>query len=231
MGIIIRTLYNNQDWQAPCKNPYKDAACRSCFDPNVAIRGPRPADEICSGNCWERNICVKYSWGCTPKGRTFGVRAYIGMKVFFVYKQLDGNYTLWGMSTVRSIDNTPLEEGGDDEKGFAFIHFNPFKALPRDKWVRDLTDRQLVGESWLMGRYRYIDARRESHLEQLIEGREAERPREDTVITSPANTLILEVQITPTINEKLDRIADEEGRQKDEIIREAIAEWLKGRES
>lgn len=230
MGMIIRTLYNNQGWQTRCESPYKDRKCRLCFEPNVNIRPPTVTDEVCTGNCWERNLCVKYRWGCTPQSRTFGGRAHIGMKVFFVYKQLDGNYTLWGETTVQSIDDRVLEEGEDDEKGFAFIHFNPFAALPEDKWVKDLTDRQLVGEKWLMGRYRYIDTRRESYLEQLIEGGKAKTGAEGSSVTPPSNAVTFTIQIMPNINDKLEKIAYKEGRQKDEVVREAIAEWLKGRE-
>lgn len=229
MGIIIRTLYNNQDWQAPCNNPYREG-CRLCFEPNVNIRPPSVNDEICTGNCWERNLCIQYRWGCTPKGRKFGGRAYIGMKAFFVYKQLNRNYTLWGKTTVQSIDDRIFEDGEEDEEGFAFIHFSPFEALPRDKWVRDLTAQQLVGEEWRRGRYRYIDAGSESYLEQLIEGGKSERRPEGPIITPPPSSATLNIQIMPNIEEKLEEIAYKEGRQKDEIIREAIAEWLKGRE-
>ena len=230
MGIIIRTLYNNQGWQAPCNSPYKDMGCRLCFEPNVNIRPPSVADEICTGNCWERNLCVKYRWGCTPQGRTFGGRAYVDMKAFFVYKQLDGNYTLWGKTTVQSIDDRVLEEGEDDEKGFAFIHFSPFEPLSKDKWVRGLSAQQLVGKRWLMGRHRYIDTGRETYLEQIIEEGKSETRPEGPIITPPPSGMTLNIKIMPNIEEKLEEIAYKEGRQKDEIVREAIAEWLKGRE-
>ena len=230
IGIIMRTLYNNQGWQSPCISPYKDRECGLCFQPNVHISPPSVTDEVCAGICWEKNLCVKYRWGCTPQGRTFGGRAHIGVKVFFVYKQLDRNYTLWGKTTVQSMDDRVLEEGEDDEKGFAFIHFDPFQALPKDKWVRNLAAQQLVGKKWLMGRYRYIDTGRESYLEQLIEGGKAEKRSEGPLVTPPPNTITLNVRITPNIDDELGKIAYKEGRQKDEIIREAIAEWLKNRE-
>ena len=226
MGILIRTLYNNQGWEGLCNSPSKDRSCSLCFEPNVNIRPPSPSDEICTGNCWERNLCIKYRWGCTPQGRAFGKRAYIGMKAFFVYKQSDGNYTLWGKTTVQNIDDKVLEDGEDDERGFAFIHFTPFEPLPKDKWVHNLTAYELVGEEWRQGRYRYIDGKREAYLEQLIEGTLAERPIEP----SHSGDLTLSIKIMPNIEEKLEEIASKEGRQKDEIVREAIAEWLKGRE-
>lgn len=231
MGIIIRTLYNNQSWQAPCDNPYKDTGCGFCLMPNVAIKPPSINDEICTGKCWEQSLCIKYRWGCTPRGTTFGGRAHIGMKAFFVYKQLDGNYTLWGKTTVQSIDKKIIEEGDEIiEKGFAFINFSPFEALPKDKWVRDLTAQQLVGKKWLMGRHRYIDTGRENYLEQLIERITTERRAEGPIITPSLNNSSLIIKLKPNILEKLEEIAYKEGREKDEIVREAIAEWLKGRE-
>jgi len=227
MGIVIRVLYNNQGWQALCKSPYKDRECHLCFEPNVAIRPPSVTDEICSGDCWERNICNKYRWGCAPSGRKFGKRAYLGMKAFFVYKQPDGKYTLWGKTTVERIGDK--FEVDFDGKHYQFIYFSPFEPLPQDKWVRHLTDKELVGEKWLMGRHRYIDTERESFLERLIEGGKPERPVQALAVTpSPANP-ILNIKVMPHIEKKLEEIAYAEGRQKDDIVREAIAEWLKGR--
>ena len=229
MGIVIRTVYNNNGWQARCKAPYKDVECGECFKEIVDIVAPTKAGEICSGKCWEQNLCIEYRWGCTPSGRKFGKRAYIGMKVFFVYKQPDGKYALWGKTTVERIgDKFEVDFTG---KHYQFMYFSPFAALPEDKWVRDRTDQQLVGEKWLMGRYRYIDAGRESYLEQLIKGGEAENLPEGPIITPPPSSTTLNIKIVPNINEKLEEIAYKEGRQKDEIIREAIAEWLKGRET
>lgn len=229
MGIVIRTLYNNQDWQALCKQPRPYNECKRCFNPKEAILSPSPSDEVCTGNCWERNICVKYRWGFTRKGNKFGARAHIGMKVFFVHKQTGGKqalYTLWGKTTAQSIDDKVVAEGQDDEKGFAFIHFSPFEPLPRDKWKYNLTAYELVGKEWRQGTFRYIDGRGEACLEQLIEGTIAESPPEPS--HSGDSTLV--VKIMPNIEEKLAKAAYEEGRQKDEIFREAIAEWLKGRE-
>lgn len=229
MGMIIRVLYNNQDWQAPCKNPGKDGGCWLCFENNVNINPPSLEDEICKGHCWEQHLCTEYRWGCTPQGRMFGYRAYLGMKAFFVFKQSDGNYTLWGRTTVNSVDNKLIEEGRDDEAGFAFIHFNPFEPLTREKWVMNLSDIQLVGEKWLMGRYRYINSEREAHMEQLIEGLISEKRARNSIATQPISNTNLNINIAPKIYERLEYAANEEGRQIEEIVREAIAEWLKGR--
>lgn len=228
MAIVIRTLYNNQDWQAPCKCPFEEPNFVIDFEKAVGVKLPSPGDKTCSGDCWERNLCVKYRWGCTPSGRKFGKRAYLGMKAFFVHKQPDGKYALWGKTTVERIGDK--FEVDFDGKHYQFMYFSPFKPLPKEKWVRNLTAQQLVGKKWLMGRHRYIDARSESYLEQLIERGAAEKQPESAVIIPSPNTITLSIQITPNINDKLEEIAYKEGRQKDEIVREAIAEWLKGRE-
>lgn len=230
MSMIIRVLYNNQDWRSPCRTPGKDIGCWNCFvSAFLGIDPPSRDDEVCTGHCWEQHLCTEYKWGCTPKGRNFGYQAYRGVKVFFVFRQPDGNYTLWGKTTVRDIDDEPAEKGGDYEIGFAFIHFDPFEPLPQVKWVRNLSDVQLVGEKWLMGRYRYIDAEKEDYLEQLIEGEVSAKQAEITAATPASNNVNLSISVMPNIYKKLEGIANEEGRQIDEIVREAIAEWVKGR--
>ena len=236
MSMVIRTLYNNKSWEDRCTAPYKDVECASCFKINpftnermFMIKQPNRTDEECSGDCWERSICTEYRWGCTPKGKTFGKRAYPGMKVFFVYGQPDGNYTLWGKTTIQSIDDRVLEQGEDFGEGYAYIHLTPFQPLPKEQWVRNLTDHRLVGEKWLMGRYRYLNASQESFLEDLIGGAKVERQVESPPVTPYPHTLSLKVSLTSHMDNKLTKIAHDEGRQKEEIIREAIAEWIRQR--
>lgn len=231
MGIVIRTLYNNQNWQAPCRTPGKDELCWYCFYGILQIQSPKKDDFICSGHCWEQHLRNDYKWGCTPKGRAFGYQAYRGVTVFLVFKQPDGNYTIWAKTTASEVDIEPMKDGKDYEKGFAFIHFNPFEPLPRDKWVRNITDVKLVGAKWLQGRHRYIDTEREAKLEQLIEGIVSEKEAESLVTAELLTTTTLNVNVAPNVYKKLKDIADKEGRQIDEIIREAIAEWLRGREA
>jgi len=172
---------------------------------------------------------VKYKWGCTPQGRFFGYEAYRGSKVFFIFKQSDRNYALWGKTTILNIDEELIKKGREYEIGFSFIHFNPFEPLPREQWVRGLTDIQLVGNKWLMGRYRYIDANQEDYLEELIKGIGTKATIEVRHAPQPSNNMDLNINVTMNIFKKLQSIADDEGRQIDEIVREAIAEWVKGR--
>lgn len=232
MGMIIRVLYNNQDWKAPCITPGKDVGCWNCLESYfLGIEPPSRDDEVCTGHCWEQHLCTEYKWGCTPKGRMFSYRAYRGMKVFLVFRQPSGFYTLWGKTTVRDIDDTVATEGRDYEVGFAFIHLEPFEPLPKEKWVSNLKDVQLAGEMWLMGRYRYIDEEKEAYLEKLIEGEVPEEQVETPVTIPTSNSTSLSINVTPNIYKKLESIANEEGRQIDEIVREAVAEWIKERGS
>lgn len=229
MGLIIRVLYNNQNWQAPCKKPGKDNLCWLCFENNVNIKQPNREDDECTGHCWEQHLCTEYRWGCTARGRIFGSRAYPGMKVFFIFKQPDGNYTIWAKTTVSSVDDRLVGGDREDEAGFAFIHFNPFEPLPREKWVANLSDIQLVGRKWLMGRYRYINAERETYLEELSEGLIPAKQTASTIVPQHISNTNLNINIAPNTYEKLQLIANDEGRQIDEIVREAIAEWLRAR--
>jgi len=228
MGLVIRTLYNNQNWKAPCVRPGDDPKCLPCFTSLVNIKPPKKDDEICKGNCWERDICVKFRWGCTPQGRTFA-RAYKGMKVFLTHRQFMGGYTIWGITRVAAMDYSPLYTGLSGEDGFSFIYFEPFEPLPQDKMVSGLSDNEIVGEMWRQGRFRYIDTDREQHLEKLIarEGISEESSRQ--LLDESPRFDLLSVKIRPIVLKRLDQAAREEGRTRDEIVREAIAEWLRAR--
>jgi hypothetical protein len=149
------------------------------------------------------------------------------MKVFFVYRQRGGKYTLWGKTNIRSVDSEPVKEGQSYEKGFAFAHFEPFEPLPREKWVADLTADELVGAPWRMGPHRFISREQEMKLEERIQGIAHE---EQLPITQTAGSKAVMVNLSATMYTKLENIAGDEGRELDEIVREAVAEWLRTRE-
>lgn len=226
MAIVIRTLFNNQNWKGPCKNPHQDQRCDICFQkpPPVNIVPPPPDDPVdedgfCKGGCWEQRLCIDYKWGCTPEGRKFSKRANIGVKAFFVYRQPNHEYTLWGKSKVRDVNVL-----GHD--GFYYLYFEPFEPLPEHKWVPNLAADKLVGEQWLMGNYRFIDDNREVYLEGLIQG-----GKQSKIIfpSSLGDYVELNVRIKPNIKEGLEVVANKEGRPIEEIVREAIAELLRAR--
>ena len=234
MAIVIRTAYNNNNWKGPCNNPGKDPLCRQCFWGSIQVKPPNKDDIICSGDCWERRICTEYKWGCTPKGRLYGPGAYSGATMYLVFTQPDGKYTIWGKTKVSSTDDKVITTGKNFEDGYAFIHFEPFEPLPRDKWVTGLSDIQLVGARWLQGRHRYIDSNQEKRLAQLIEGQTTSQatisvPSAVKSSTSKSEQITLEITIASSILKKLEEIASTEGRTINELVRQAIAEFIRNR--
>lgn len=226
MAIVIRTAYNNKDWKGACDYPGKEPACWACFTGFLQLKRPEEDDVVCSGDCWERRICTDYRWGCTPKGRTYGMGAYRGATAYLVFKQLSGSYTVWGKTKIRSTDK-------DYEDGFAYVHFEPFKPLPRDKWVSGLSDVRLVGARWLQGRHRYIDGNQERYLDQLIAGHTAQednRASGAVASVSKAGEVALGTLVNDKVFKELEDIALAEGRTVDELVREAIAEFVRNRQ-
>jgi hypothetical protein len=92
----------------------------------------------------------------------------MGDDVFLVYKQNDGRYTLWGITSINGLDTKVWQTGGPDELGFAFVYFTPFKALDEDKRIPNLTVKDLVGKIWGQGRYRYIDKKQADRIRLLV---------------------------------------------------------------
>ena len=232
MAIVIRTAYNNNDWKAPCDIPGKDPLCFYCFKGLLDINKPDPSDTVCSGQCWEQHLCNDYKWGCPPTGRFFGPSAYPGAAVFLVFKQPDDNYTIWGKTVISSVDEETMQSDKDYEDGFSFIHFDSFDPLPRDKWVKDISDKQLVLAKWMQGRHRYIDVNQEKYLDRLIEGEAVLEAIESTAVKtgiSKVDGVVLGTTVTQSIYKKLEEIAAEEGRSIDELVRETVAKWLKER--
>jgi len=229
MGLVIRCLFNNQHWKDACIKPGDDWECKLCFTSPVNIKSPKANDEVCSGDCWERYLCRNYRWGCTPQGRTFA-QAHKGMRVFFAYKHFMGDYTIWATTKVKEIDSSPMHTRIDGEEGFAFIHFEPFEPLPREKWVSDLSDQKLVGEMWRQGRFRYIDKDKEKYFDQLIQGVVKIEDASNSILGNPSKDNLVSFELKPNIKKRIDQYAQQEGRTIEEILRESIAEWLRVRE-
>ena len=233
MGMVIRVLYNNQGWKSPCVRPGTDNLCQKCFsETNIDIRVPHRDDEVCSGWCWERDICTRYEWGCTPKGRRFGLRATEGAKVYMVFQQPDKKYTLWGVTEITAVNVPPSRELIEHEKDYKqwirFVHFDP---LPTEYWVRNLTDYALVGEQWRQGRHRYISEEKESELDDRISGIAPQKPSLVLASSSISRNGVMKIDFAPIINDRLIEISNAEGRQPGDIVKEAVAEWLRDRGS
>jgi len=233
MGIIIRTVFNNQGWAGPCKNPSNDPRCYQCIEGRVYVNGGKPItvddNGFCKGEiqdgepwCWEQTLCTKYFWG-NAIGK-WGPRAYPGEKVYLVYRELSGLYTLWGWTKVHWIDN--------NAKPCPNLYLEPFKPLSDDKCVRGLSAIYLTGRKWGQGTFRYIGSEREAILDSRIEGKPPIPNFQDGSknSSSVADYMTVPLRLKVNITERLKRIAESEGREIEDIVREAIAEWLKGRE-
>jgi len=169
MAVVIRTLYNNQRWSAPCRLPGKDERCSLCFEEGRVLRSPQPEDETCSGLCWERDICTRHEWPCTPKGNTFGDRVMPGDQVFFVHREPSGGYTIWGYSHVFSVENHPRTTGDEAHCGYAFIRVDDFTPILVENRPRGLSAEHLVGAPWGQGAYRYLSHADAERIEKMLE--------------------------------------------------------------
>ena len=236
MGIIIRTAFSNRGWTGRCKNPLKDQRCYQCTEGRIWINWGKPVEEdengFCKGQqpppgysvwCLEQILCTEYYW---ENWRGKWRRAYPEQKVYLVYRERDGSYTLWGRTEVGRVDN--------EAEPHPKLCLKPFSPLPKDRRVRGLSDIDLTGKPWLRLTYRYIDNKRDAFLDSRMEGglrdqKFEEKPKNRSI--SPADYTTVTLRLKQNVVERLGKIAYREGREVEEIIREAIAEWLKGRES
>jgi len=151
--------------------------------------------------------------------------------VFFVFRQPGNRYTLWAATTIDAVNVPPIRRLTDHEAEYRFwIRFSPFKPLPEDKWVKDLRDIDLVGEQWRQGMYRFIDPAKEAELERLIKGGVSEKPLGSSPGILPVRGNAVSVSLAPSVYDRLQRAARYEGRELEDIIKEAVAEWLRSRE-
>jgi len=233
-GIVIKAAFNNQDWAGPCKDSLKDPRCYQCVKGIVFVNWGRPIEEdengFCKGEirnnelwCWEQTLCTKYFWGnVLGKWR----HAQVGMPVYFVYSEPDHSFTLWGKSVIDRIEN--------DLKPYPTLYFEPFKPLPQDRWAKRLKgeDITIARKLWLQGRYRYLDNEREAYLASLVEGK-GEPPNKQARISILSEDYYenLNVRLRRSVIGELEGVADKEGREVEEVIREAVAKLIRDRGS
>jgi hypothetical protein len=90
------------------------------------------------------------------------------VKVFFVFREFHKNkpglYTLWGKTTIATVDSS----AGTD--GYYFIHFDQFEPAPRRTWKGHLTAEEIVGERFGRGIVRYISDPIADELDKMIPG-------------------------------------------------------------
>jgi len=231
-AIVIKTVYNNQGWKGRCKRPLKDYRCYMCVKGVLpGINGGNPVEEdkkgFCHGDfgsyaipedawCWEQTLCAKYIWRNIKGKWRFATE---GMPVFFVYPEHDKSLTLWGHTIIKRIDN-------DFE--LPTIHFKAFDPLPHEKWVHGLTGKELTGAHFKQGHYRYLDATHREYLASLIQGGKQSQ-KTSVVPTVEVDAGSINVQLREDIIRKLEKIANMEGREVRDIIREAVAKLIRER--
>jgi hypothetical protein len=233
-GLVIRTVFNNQGWAGRCVNPTSDPQCFKCAKgllPGINQGNPIHEDEdgLCQGNpdgaycpgdswCWEQNLCKKFYWRRAKEGQWSSVS--IGMPVYFVYPEFDKSLTLWGQTLIDKIEN--------ENPCLSTLYFKPFKPLPRDEWVRGLNGKYITGQDWKQGQYRYLDKVQDKILRSLI-NKEIDVDTTHKHLPSPRGYDSVNVQLKKEIRDKLERIAEAEGRDIEEIIREATAKLIRER--
>jgi len=172
IALVIRTLYNNQDWEGNCKQPDDYPLCYYCPGNKLglAIKAPSPGCDHCDGECWEQILCKQYFWGCSPKGNFWGKRAKPGMKVFFVFRENSKPrlYTLWGKTTISSVAASLDTSGQRGRNGYHLIHFAQFKPVVESKWKKGLTAKSIVGKPFGQGNFRYIPNSITDVLDKMI---------------------------------------------------------------
>lgn len=150
--MIIRTAFNNQNWSGKCKNAdQRDRRLFKCWRRIVDTGYRIDKSGNCLADCWESTLCTKYFWEGT-RGGNFSKRAR--GNVFFVFLDIDNSYVLWGKSKVKKVVGN-------------VVYFNKFKPMPPERWVR-LSLKDIIGQKWAQGTYRYIDAKTESRLKEQI---------------------------------------------------------------
>lgn len=234
-GLVIRTVFNNQGWAGRCINPLNDPKCFKCSEGGLYINKGNPIEEddqgVCKGEpenyplnypandeafwCWEQVLCREYFWG-NVRGKWRDV--FIGMPVYFVYVDENKTLTLWGFSEIARIENNRAD--------YPTIFFKSFEPMPKEKWVEGLTGEEITGENWKQLHYRYLDETHERRLALLTEGKTAILTAKNQTAERLENAGII---LKKDIREKLQKIAHAEGREVDDLIREAVAKLIRDR--
>ena len=149
--MILKVAYNNQNWAGTCKNANNYATFFKCIDKTYNVNYRLNNKGNCLATCWESTLCKKYFWRSTIGN--FSVRAE--GKVFFVYPTFENDLTLWGRSEVDRVE-------------YNTVYFKEFKAMPREKWVRNLSAIDIFGTPWMQPPFRYLIEKQEEYLEDLI---------------------------------------------------------------
>lgn len=153
MGIIIRTAYNNNNWAGRCKNARRNnLQLKKCWNDVFNTGWKVDKKGNCLADCWECKLCRKYRWtninGNFNKERAFG-------NAYFIFTDINTSLVLWGKSKIKKVENDQM-------------YFNKFNAFPPERWIRNLSAQQLLGQKWGHGTFRYIDTKIEKNIGKLI---------------------------------------------------------------
>ena len=238
-ALLLRVLYENSKWREKCLSPFTDPLCWKCQEARrdldqgkvtkLNITPPEiddVGDKRCSGRCWEASLAKDFEWGSDKHFRGL----LPGMKVFLVFEQKNNNtkkieYCIWGSTIITHI-NVPQLAHPDSSYKY-WIRLKEFEPLPHEKWSNPMSDKDLLGTKWGQGFYRYIY--NESHvafLEKIVSGVPIEEAGIKLNLVPPA-VKTKNVLLSANIEEKIKEIANSQGRTRDDIIRQAVAEWLK----
>ncbi len=163
MDIIIRTVFNNQNWMGKCKNADKDPRLYKCQEKVVNVKFPNSGEFKTDrlGNCaclwcYESTLCTEYRW---VDEKSF---AEADGKAYFVFPDVDGTLVLWGFSEVDHVEKV---------RDMHYLYLKEFKPLPEENWVRGLRVKEILGTSWNRGTYRYLTQEKSENLEKMIKNR------------------------------------------------------------
>jgi hypothetical protein len=241
-ALLLRVLYENAQWKEKCLSPFTDPLCWKCQEERRDLdQGkitklnitPPQIDDVdgkrCSGRCWEASLARYFEWGSDKHFR--GLMA--GMKVFLMFEEKNNNtkkieYRIWGSTIVTHVNVQQLAH--PDSSYRYWIRLKPFEPLPREKWSNPMSDRDILGTKWGQGFYRYIyDEAQVAILEKIVSGVTIEEAGIKPNLAQPA-AKTKKLLLSTNIEEKVKEIADSQGRSRDDIIRQAVAEWLKKQE-
>lgn len=177
MGIIIRVAFNNQNWAGKCKNADKrDRRLFKCWQQVIDTGYKIDKNGNCFADCWESTLCTQYFWesnlGNFDTNRTQG-------NVFFVFSDVNNYLVLWGVSKVKKVVGNK-------------IFFKKFKPMPPEKWINNLSSKDIIGQNWGHGTYRYINTQIEAKLQRLITSRDEsfDDPIETEIIDKEGKLLL-----------------------------------------
>jgi len=155
MGMIIRVVFNNQNWMGKCKNANADRRLFKCQKLTINIghgRFETDNDGNCKSTCTEEALCTKYLWesyqGNFNKTKATG-------NVFFVFSDTNNSLVLFAKSRVEKVEGNK-------------IYFEEFKPMPQKEWVKGIHAKEIFGVNWGRGTYRYLNDKQEEYLEKMI---------------------------------------------------------------